>query len=214
MVLEPLPCPLFYTLFLVAHFGDSNNYVCFLTTASSPQLFLNLPKGLRSLVFHVCFSFPRSLCTRFYRLHVSRRNNPKVVRWGFSSFSFGLVEYLFKSLGLTNVTSKVVDSEQGKRYEQGIFEFGVESQMFLPITMAAIINLVSFVSGIIQVLSNGLRFEDVFTKLFIAGFGVLNSWPVYEAMVLRSDKGKLPTKITLTSVVLSWLLYLVSSWAF
>ncbi|KAF5938523.1 hypothetical protein HYC85_022782 [Camellia sinensis] len=137
---------------------------------------------------------------------------------GVSSFSFGLVEYLFKSLGLTkfgfNVTSKVVDNEQGKRYEQGIFEFGVESQMFLPITMAAIINLVSFVSGIIQVLSNGLRFEDVFTQLFIAGFGVLNSWPVYEAMVLRSDKGKLPTNITLTSVVLSWLLYLVSSWAF
>ncbi|CAL5433452.1 unnamed protein product [Camellia sinensis] len=137
---------------------------------------------------------------------------------GVSSFSFGLVEYLFKSLGLTkfgfNVTSKVVDNEQGKRYEQGIFEFGVESKMFLPITMAAIINLVSFVSGIIQVLSNGLRFEDVFTQLFIAGFGVLNSWPVYEAMVLRSDKGKLPTKITLTSVVLSWLLYLVSSWAF
>ncbi|KAL7165578.1 hypothetical protein ACSBR2_041293 [Camellia fascicularis] len=113
-----------------------------------------------------------------------------------------------------NVTSKVVDNKQGKRYEQGSFEFGVESQMFLPITMAAIINLVSFVSGIIQVLSNGLRFEDVFTQLFIAGFGVVNSWPVYEAIVLRSGKGKLPTKITLTSVVLSWLLYLVSSWAF
>ncbi|CAL5433444.1 unnamed protein product [Camellia sinensis] len=177
------------------------------TYAFLPQLallnsFSIFPKVcLRSLVFHVCFSFPRSLCTRFYRLHVSRRNNPKVVRWGFSSFSFGLVEYLFKSLGLTKFG-----------FKQGIFEFGVESQMFLPITMAAIINLVSFVSGIIQVLSNGLRFEDVFTKLFIAGFGVLNSWPVYEAMVLRSDKGKLPTKITLTSVVLSWLLYLVSSW--
>ncbi|KAA8520978.1 hypothetical protein F0562_011651 [Nyssa sinensis] len=132
---------------------------------------------------------------------------------GLSSFSFGLVEYLLSSLGVSasgfNVTSKVVDSEQSKRYNQGILEFAVASPMFLPITMAAIINLFSFSQGILQVSRHG-GFEALFLQILIAGFAVVNSWPVYEAMILRTDKGKMPMKITLISVILVWVLYLAS----
>ncbi len=39
------------------------------------------------------------------------------------------MEFFLKSLGIStqgfNVTSKVLDDEQSKRYKQGIFEFGV-----------------------------------------------------------------------------------------
>ena len=42
---------------------------------------------------------------------------------------FGLVEFSFKCLGFStlgfNQTSKVVHDKQGKRYEQGTFEFDV-----------------------------------------------------------------------------------------
>ena len=71
--------------------------------------------------------------------------------WG---YTFGLVEFLLKSVGISsfgfNVTSKVVEQEQSKRYQQGMFEFGVASPIFLPITTVAIINLVAFLSGIAQ----------------------------------------------------------------
>ncbi|KAM7279532.1 hypothetical protein ACFE04_006666 [Oxalis oulophora] len=99
---------------------------------------------------------------------------------GLSSHLFGSIEFLFKSLGIStfafNVTSKVVDDEQNKRYNQGILEFGTHSPMFLPL-------------------------------IFLSGFAVVNSWPVYEAMVLRKDKGKCPTKTCVMAAFLALGLY-------
>ena len=73
---------------------------------------------------------------------------------GLSSLIFGLVEYLLKFIGIStfgfNVTSKVIEEEQRKRFNQGIFEFGVPSPLFLPMTTVAVINLVSFLWGIVQ----------------------------------------------------------------
>ncbi|RVW91586.1 Cellulose synthase-like protein G1 [Vitis vinifera] len=82
----------------------------------------------------------------------------------------------------------VVEEEQSKRYQQGIFEFGVPSPVFLPLTTAAIINLVAFLSGIAQA-GRQRSIEDVFLQLFLAGFAVVNCWPVYEAMAWRRDQG-------------------------
>ena len=136
---------------------------------------------------------------------------------GLSSFTFGLVEYLLKYVGIStfgfNVTSKVVEEEQSKRYQKGIFEFGVPSPIFLPLTTAAIINLVAFLSGFAKACRQR-SLEDVFLQMFLAGFAVVNCCPVYEAMAWRRDQGKLPLKITVISVVLAWALYSASSMAF
>ncbi|XP_059643464.1 cellulose synthase-like protein G3 isoform X2 [Cornus florida] len=129
---------------------------------------------------------------------------------GLSSFLFGTIEYLTKTLGIVthgfNVTSKVVDDQQSKRYDEGRFEFGVSSPMFVPLAMAAAINLVAFLMGFSEVFMRGGELDGLFVQMFIAGFVVLNCWPVYEAMVFRFDKGRMPTKITIISIFLSWLL--------
>ncbi|XP_034673224.1 cellulose synthase-like protein G3 [Vitis riparia] len=136
---------------------------------------------------------------------------------GLSSFSIGSVEYILKSIGIStfgfNVTSKAVEEEQSKRYKKGMFEFGVASPLFLPLTTAAIINLVSFLWGIAQIFRQG-RIEDLLLQILLVGFAMVNCWPIYEAMVLRADEGKMPVKITLISIVLAWALYLASSIAF
>ncbi|KAJ9706247.1 hypothetical protein PVL29_001671 [Vitis rotundifolia] len=128
---------------------------------------------------------------------------------GLSSFPFGWIEYFLKSMGIStfgfNVTSKVVQEEQSKRYKEGIFEFGIASPLFLPLTTAAIINLASFLKGIALVFKQG-GLEDLLLQMLLAGFGIVNCWPIYEAMVLRTDEGKLPVKITLISIVLAWAL--------
>lgn len=138
---------------------------------------------------------------------------------GLSSYSFGLVEYLLKIIGISTfgftVTSKVVEEEESKRYKQGFFEFGVPSPFFLPITTAALINLASFLWGIVQGFKQRSSFGDLLIiQMLLASFAVVNSWPLYEAMVLRTDEGKMPMKITLISITLAWTLYLVSSIAF
>ncbi|XP_028117505.1 cellulose synthase-like protein G3 isoform X2 [Camellia sinensis] len=133
---------------------------------------------------------------------------------GVTCHMFGLIEFISKYVGIAtqgfNVTSKVIDNEQGKRYDQGTFEFGVESPMFVSLAVAAIINLIAFIGGLIGVL-RGKNSEGLFGQLLISGFVVLNCCPVYEAMVLRTDKGRMPTKTTIISTFLAWALYTAAS---
>ncbi|CAL5437785.1 unnamed protein product [Camellia sinensis] len=90
---------------------------------------------------------------------------------GVTSYMFGLIEFMSKYLGIAtqgfHVTSKVIDNEQGKRYDQGTFEFGVESPMFVSPAVAAIINLIAFVGGLIGV----LRGKNSRTVWSIVDFG-------------------------------------------
>ena len=108
------------------------------------------------------------------------------------------------------MTNKFVDDEHSKRYHQGVFDFGVPSPMFVPITIAAIINLVSFYMGLMQALK-GSNSEGLFVQMLIAGFVVVNSMPIYEAMVLRRDKGRMPLKISIISKCLALALYVLAS---
>ncbi|KAJ4952698.1 hypothetical protein NE237_029530 [Protea cynaroides] len=129
---------------------------------------------------------------------------------GISSHLFGTIDYFLKTFGISalgfTVTSKVMEDEQSKLYDHGVFEFGVSSFLFVPLTTAAIINLISFLKGLAGVFIYG-NLREVFVQLFISSFVVLNCWPVYEAIALRSDRGKMPTKTTVASTLLAWVLY-------
>ncbi|CAA7037391.1 unnamed protein product [Microthlaspi erraticum] len=116
---------------------------------------------------------------------------------GFTSFFFGFIEFTLKTLNLSthgfNLTSKTNDdAEQSKRYEQEIFDFGNSSSMFLPMTIAAVVNLIAFVWGLYGLFAWG---ERLVLELMLASFAVVNCLPIYEAMVLRKDDGKLPKNI-------------------
>ncbi|RVW14855.1 Cellulose synthase-like protein G2 [Vitis vinifera] len=189
--------------------------------SGSAQFHLNLPKGMYLIhdpwFFVNVFLFLGAYGQDYLEFILS---GGTTLRWwnnqrmwmmrGLSSFPFGWIEYFLKSMGIStfgfNVTSKVVQEEQSKRYKEGIFDFGVASPLFLPLTTAAIINLASFLKGIALVFKQG-GLEDLLLQMLLAGFGIVNCWPIYEAMVLRTDEGKLPVKITLISIVLAWALY-------
>ncbi|RVX04163.1 Cellulose synthase-like protein G1 [Vitis vinifera] len=99
---------------------------------------------------------------------------------GLSSYSIGSVEYILKSIGIStfqfSVTSKAVGEEQSKRYKKGMFEFGVVSPLFLPLTTAAIINLVSFLWAIAQVFGQG-SIEGLLLQILLVGFAMVNCGP-------------------------------------
>lgn len=130
---------------------------------------------------------------------------------GISSYFFGTINFFLKSLGIStfgfDITSKVIDDEQNKHYEQGIFEFGVASPLFVSLTTAAIINFIAFSVGVTRLILGRNKLEEICIQLFLSGFGVVNCWPVYEAIVLRNDKGKIPLKNTILSSVLAFSLY-------
>ncbi|KAL0293821.1 UNVERIFIED_CONTAM: Cellulose synthase-like protein G3, partial [Sesamum radiatum] len=128
---------------------------------------------------------------------------------------FGTLEYISNQLGIAtrsfNVTSKVNDDELKNRYDEGKFEFGVPSPMFVPLSTVAIINLAAFFWGFSQVLTGRYNLDEMFVQMVLACFGTANSWPVYEAMFSRTDKGRMPAKITLISIFLAWVLFAVVS---
>ncbi|PWA49409.1 cellulose synthase, nucleotide-diphospho-sugar transferase [Artemisia annua] len=125
---------------------------------------------------------------------------------GLSSYLFGSIEFSIKRLGIASkgfhVTSKVVDTDLSKRYDNGVFEFGVPSPMFVPLATVAIVNFVAFAFGILKYL-NGENMNGLYGQMGLACFGVLNSWPIYEAMVWRNDKGRMPRVISVISTLLA-----------
>ncbi|XP_068649422.1 cellulose synthase-like protein G3 [Aristolochia californica] len=128
---------------------------------------------------------------------------------GTSSYLFALVHHSFKLIGFSglgfNLTTKVIDEDENKRYEQGVFEFGAASPFFLSLGTIAMLNIVSFSVGLVRALLLK-NVDEVFAQLFVSGFVVVNSWPIYEAMILRSDKGRMPTQITIPSTLMVYVL--------
>ncbi|KAL5718938.1 hypothetical protein ACHQM5_011789 [Ranunculus cassubicifolius] len=132
---------------------------------------------------------------------------------GVSSHPFGVIDYLLQTLGISpfgfNVTSKVVDGEQSKRYEKGLLEFGVASPLFVSLTTTAFINLIALVVGVSEAFKQG-SWDDKFLQVGLSAFAVLNSLPIYEAIVVRVDNGKMPEIITRISMFLTFALCLAS----
>ncbi|GMN31465.1 hypothetical protein TIFTF001_003273 [Ficus carica] len=126
----------------------------------------------------------------------------------------GSIEYVMKCLGISaygfDVTSKVIDEEQSKRYEQGIFEFGVHSPLFVPLIMAAITNFTAFIMMIMVILRGESDFEELLIQFLITTFAVVNCLPVYEAMIFRSNEKGIPKKTTLLSTFLAFALFVIA----
>ncbi|RZC43975.1 hypothetical protein C5167_036918 [Papaver somniferum] len=129
---------------------------------------------------------------------------------GATCFIFSFIEFTLNQIGISapdfSLTSKVIDNEQQKRYDQEIFYFGVESPFFVSLSTFALISLASFSFGMVRVIFMDGKLEEMFVQLFLSGFVLVNSLPIYEAMVLRKDGGRMPTRVTLISVLIASLL--------
>ncbi|XP_057836478.2 cellulose synthase-like protein E6 [Cryptomeria japonica] len=125
---------------------------------------------------------------------------------GVSSNLFALIQVACKLLGISKVgfevTSKVSDSEAAKRYEAEIFEFGVSSALFIPFSIIALINLMALVCGLLGVMKEGYSaMASMFVQVMMSSFTVINSYPIYEGMFVRKDKGSIPVSITIFSIL-------------
>ncbi|KAE8662025.1 Cellulose synthase-like protein G3 [Hibiscus syriacus] len=144
----------------------------------------HLPDGLGTMDLIYMFLFLGAYMQDLFEFVVERGT---IRRWwsdqrmwmmrGLSCYLFSLTEFLLTSIGIPaqgfNVTSKVTDDEQSKRYEQGLFEFRVPSPLFVTLAMAAIIILLSFILGLVRFI-NGSNKEGLEMQLLLTGFIVMN----------------------------------------
>ncbi|KAJ0230388.1 Cellulose synthase-like protein E1 [Hirschfeldia incana] len=130
-----------------------------------------------------------------------------------SSFLFGFMDTILKKFGVSEsafaITAKVAEEEAAERYEKEVMELGVESPMFLILGTLGMLNLFCFAAAIMRLLVMTCRETggDVPTmglQFGITGVLVALNLPLYQGMLLRKDKGKMPLSVTVKSVVSAW----------
>ncbi|PIA25318.1 hypothetical protein AQUCO_11800010v1 [Aquilegia coerulea] len=136
---------------------------------------------------------------------------------GTSSYLFAVTVIILKTLGISEpgfeITSKVIDEEALKRYKKEIMEFAVASPMFIPPTTLALLHLFGLLKTLTMAVKDGLEgLDHMFLQVIVSGYISLISLPLYEAMFLRKDKGRMPVYVTIYAIgILSVLLYLSPS---
>lgn len=125
---------------------------------------------------------------------------------GVTCYPAGIVEFSLNQFGLSpgdgfNVTSKVMDEDETRRYEKQVFDFGVASPFMVSVGVFAWMSLVGLVVGGVGSVRNG-SVGEFGIQLLLCGFVVVNCIPVYAAMTIRKDGGRMPR----TSLYLSLLI--------
>ncbi|XP_062193265.1 cellulose synthase-like protein E6 [Phragmites australis] len=123
-----------------------------------------------------------------------------------TSYLYGVIDTIRKLLGLSKmgfaVTPKVSDEDESKRYEQEIMEFGTSSPEYVIIATIALLNLVCLVGGLSQIMTGAgnTTLNVFFLQVILCGVLVTINIPIYEAMFVRKDRGRIPFTVTLASI--------------
>jgi hypothetical protein len=89
-----------------------------------------------------------------------------------------------------------------ERYKEGLMEFGSFTTMFVIIATVALLNLICMVFGAARGLLYGgtTGLGALFLQAVLCVLVVAINFPVYEALFLRRDDGRLPPYVSLVSL--------------
>ncbi|GFP95895.1 cellulose synthase-like protein g1 [Phtheirospermum japonicum] len=123
-----------------------------------------------------------------------------------SSYVYATLGALLDKFGLQKanftLTNKVVDDEQEERFNKGIYDFQGSPMVIAPICILYILNLASFVFGIMRIIQSR-EADELFVQAFISFFGIIVNYHVFEGMILRKDKGRVSPSVSLFSLVIA-----------
>ncbi|KAL9260091.1 Cellulose synthase-like protein [Drosera capensis] len=118
-----------------------------------------------------------------------------------SSF-YGSLDAIMKSVGLRQTsfvpTNKVEDPQQKNLYLMDMYDFQTSNLYLIPIVSAVFLSVASFLLGTVYVIMFG-TWENLLAQLVITGYISCMSYPVIEAMVLRTDNGRIPLSTSIDS---------------
>lgn len=127
-----------------------------------------------------------------------------------SSYLFAVIDSLLKLVGLSDsgfiISAKVSDEDVMRRYEEEKMEFGASTPMFTILSSVAMVNLFCLIGMAVKVIWAGevgsLR-HGLVLQIVLCGVLVVMNVPLYNAAFIRTDKGRLPTSVTLASALLA-----------
>lgn len=123
-----------------------------------------------------------------------------------TAYTFGSLDAIMKCFGMREAsflpTNKVADDEQVALYQMGKLNFQASTMILTPIITLIILNIVSFIGGVARMFIAG-SWNETFGQVFLSLYILMVNYPVVEGMLLRKDKGRVPTPVTLLSLVIT-----------
>ncbi|XAR56805.1 Cellulose synthase (UDP-forming) [Bertholletia excelsa] len=133
-----------------------------------------------------------------------------------TSYLFAFVDTVTRQLGFSEttfaVTSKVSDDDVSARYGREVMEFSDLCNVFSVIVVTlAILNLFALVN-VAAKMAWGVEvalgaFRNLAVQIFLSWVLFTLYLPVYEAMVVRKDKGRLPSSVVFRAAVVATVAY-------
>ncbi|ESW14420.1 hypothetical protein PHAVU_008G279700 [Phaseolus vulgaris] len=127
-----------------------------------------------------------------------------------SSFLFSLIDGILGFFGHPNssysLTSKVIDDDVAQRYKKEVMEFGTSSPYFTVLATLALLNLFCLLLTLKDlVLQKGtFAAEKMTLQVLLCGVLVVINIPLYQAIFVRKDKGRMPTSVSIKSTAVAF----------
>lgn len=131
-----------------------------------------------------------------------------------ASYLFAFLDDVLKVIGVNKtsfiITSKILDEDVSRRYAKEIIDFGPASSMLTILSVIGILNLFCLVGGLKKMLvfHEGIV-SSLFLQFVICGLITMINLPLYQAMFLRRDGGRIPVSTTVISISLALLACLI-----
>ncbi|MFS7924767.1 putative cellulose synthase (UDP-forming) [Helianthus anomalus] len=126
---------------------------------------------------------------------------------GITSYLYGSTHAVMEKLGVKEAnflpTNKVVNEDEAKLHQMGIYNFQTSSIFLVPLCSLVTLNLLAFIVGIIQIVFHREYIDAIFIQTFLMFYIALMGYPVLEGMMLRKDKGRIATKVSCYSLIFS-----------
>ncbi|XWS53852.1 hypothetical protein CRYUN_Cryun10bG0035900 [Craigia yunnanensis] len=120
---------------------------------------------------------------------------------------YGSLDAILKKLSLRKAsfltTNKVADDEQIKLYHEGKFDFRASTIFVAPLVTIILVNLASIAGGIVRMMAMGAGWRKMFGQILLSFYIIVMNSAIIEGMVMRKDKGRILSSVTLLSVVFS-----------
>ena len=101
-------------------------------------------------------------------------------------------------------TNKVADDEQIKLHQEGKFDFRASTIFVAPLVTIILVNLASIVGGVVRMMAMGAAgWRKMFGQVLLSFYIIVMNSAIIEGMVMRKDKGRIPSSVTLLSLVFS-----------
>ncbi|KAL1562118.1 cellulose synthase-like protein G2 [Salvia divinorum] len=124
----------------------------------------------------------------------------------FTSYFYGNMNTIMDKIGLRKAsflpTNKAVDEAAAELYQKGMYNFEAPPLFMVPMCTLYMINMGSFVAGIARVL-HAEKGKGMLIESSIPLFGMIIHLPLLQGMVVRKDKGRVPTNVSVVSLLLS-----------